>query len=137
MSYKGLKSPASWAQGVSGSCDSCDSWPLGYRPWISRQNAGAGAGKLSPSLARGHRACPCESWHFLHLTASSGNLLCALVTLVHIFHSNFCEISHRVELDFFLSKKVKITFYGTLERSGGRAGPGQGPCRGWRVEIEM
>lgn len=103
--------------------------PLGYRQWRSRQNAGAGAGKLSPSLARGHRACPCESWHFLHLTASSGNLLCALVTLVHIFHSNFCEISHRVELDFFLSKKVKITFYGTLERSGGRAGPGQGPCR--------
>lgn len=53
--------------------------------------------------------------------------MCALVTLVHIFHSNFCEISHRVELNFFLVKKVEITFYGTLERSGGQAGPGQGP----------
>lgn len=48
--------------------------------------------------------------------------MCALVTLVHIFHSNFCEISHRVELNFFLVKKVEITFYGTLERSGARRG---------------
>lgn len=89
---------------------------------------------LSLTLAIGHGACPCESWHFLHLTASSGNLLCALVTLVQIFHSNFCEISHRVELNFFfLVKKVEITFYGTLERSGGQAGPGEGPIGGWRV----
>lgn len=56
--------------------------------------------------------------------------MCALVTLVHIFHSNFCEISHRVELNFFLVKKVEITFYGTLERSGAR----QGRVRG-RVEA--
>lgn len=64
--------------------------------------------------------------------------MCALVTLVHIFHSNFCEISHRVELDFFLVKKVKITFYGTLERSGAGARQGRvrDPSRGWRVEIE-
>lgn len=61
--------------------------------------------------------------------------MCALVTLVHIFHSNFCEISHRVELDFFLVKKVKITFYGTLERSG--AGARQGRVRGRVVAGEL
>lgn len=48
--------------------------------------------------------------------------MCALVTLVHIFHSNFCEISHRVELNFFLVKKVEITFMVHWRGPGARQG---------------
>lgn len=49
------------------------------------------------------------------------------------FILTFVKLVTELSLIFFLVKKVEITFYGTLERSGGQAGPGEGPIGGWRV----